>query len=62
MESIGHDGLNNMLAAYEDKSARAVCTFGYSAGPGSEPILFQGVTDVWSTRIVTGEQKQNKAC
>lgn len=45
MESIGHDGLNNMLAAYEDKSARAVCTFGYSAGPGSEPILFQGVTD-----------------
>lgn len=46
MESIGHDGLNNLLAAYEDKSAQAVCTFGYSAGPGSEPILFQGITEV----------------
>lgn len=45
MESIGHDGLNNLLAAYEDKSAKAVCTFGYSAGPGSEPILFQGITE-----------------
>ncbi|KAI6269598.1 hypothetical protein MCOR27_009682 [Pyricularia oryzae] len=45
MQSIGHDGLNNLLAAYEDKSAQAVCTFGYSAGPGSEPILFQGITE-----------------
>ncbi|KAK7403958.1 nucleoside triphosphate pyrophosphohydrolase ham1 [Neonectria punicea] len=40
--SIGHEGLNNLLAAYTDKSAEAVCTFGYSAGPGHEPILFQG--------------------
>ncbi|KND93431.1 Inosine triphosphate pyrophosphatase [Tolypocladium ophioglossoides CBS 100239] len=39
---IGHQGLNNLLAAYTDKSAEAVCTFGYSAGPGHEPILFQG--------------------
>lgn len=45
MKSIGHDGLNNLLAAYEDKSAKAVCTFAYSAGPGHEPILFQGITD-----------------
>jgi len=45
LESIGHDGLNNLLAAYEDKSAKAVCTFGYSPGPGHEPILFQGITD-----------------
>ncbi|KAK0626679.1 inosine triphosphate pyrophosphatase-like protein [Immersiella caudata] len=44
LESIGHDGLNNLLAAYEDKSAKAVCTFGYSPGPGHEPILFQGIT------------------
>jgi inosine triphosphate pyrophosphatase len=42
MATIGHQGLNNLLAAYEDKSAEAVCTFGYSAGPGQEPILFQG--------------------
>ena len=42
MTTIGHQGLNNLLAAYEDKSAEAVCTFGYSAGPDHEPILFQG--------------------
>lgn len=45
MTSIGHEGLNNLLAAYPDKSAQAVCTFGYSAGPGHAPILFQGITD-----------------
>lgn len=45
MHDIGHAGLNNLLAAYEDKSAKAVCTFGYSPGPGHEPILFQGITD-----------------
>ncbi|KAK0727999.1 putative inosine triphosphate pyrophosphatase [Lasiosphaeria miniovina] len=45
MKSIGHAGLNNLLAAYEDKSAKAVCTFAYSPGPGHEPIIFQGVTD-----------------
>ena len=45
MKSLGHAGLNNLLAAYEDKSAQAVCTFAYSAGPGHEPILFQGITD-----------------
>lgn len=45
LTSIGLDGLNNLLAAYEDKSAKAICTFAYSAGPGHEPLLFQGVTD-----------------
>ena len=46
MASIGHEGLNNLLVAYEDKSAQAVATFGFSRGPGHEPILFQGRTDV----------------
>lgn len=45
MASLGHQGLNNLLAAYEDKSAQAICTFAYSPGPGHEPILFQGITD-----------------
>lgn len=45
MSPLGHDGLNNLLAAYPDKSAKAICTFGYSAGPGHEPILFQGITE-----------------
>ncbi len=46
MAKIGHEGLNNLLAAYSDKSAKAVCTFGYSAGPGQEPVLFQGINEV----------------
>ena len=46
MTSIGHEGLNNLLAAYEDKGAEAVATFGFSRGPGHEPILFQGRTEV----------------
>ncbi|KAH0551108.1 hypothetical protein GP486_007544 [Trichoglossum hirsutum] len=40
------EGLNNLLAAYDDKTAQAVCTFAYSEGPGSEPKIFQGRTDV----------------
>jgi inosine triphosphate pyrophosphatase len=46
MKSIGHVGLNNLLAAYEDKSAQAVATFGFCKGPGQEILLFQGRTDV----------------
>lgn len=47
LQDLGHQGLNNLLAAYpDDKGARAVCTFGYSPGPGHEPILFQGITNV----------------
>ncbi|KAG9230324.1 inosine triphosphate pyrophosphatase-like protein [Amylocarpus encephaloides] len=44
LEALGHEGLNNLLAAYPDKSAQAVCTFAYSEGPGHEPIIFQGCT------------------
>jgi len=44
LEALGHTGLNNLLMAYEDKSAQAVCTFAYSEGPGHEPCLFQGRT------------------
>jgi inosine triphosphate pyrophosphatase len=45
MKELGFEGLNNMLAAYEDKSAQAVCTFAYCAGPGKETLLFEGRTD-----------------
>ncbi|OBT78487.1 Ham1 family protein [Pseudogymnoascus sp. 05NY08] len=44
-ESLGHDGLNKLLAGFEDKSAESVCTFAYSEGPGHEPIIFQGRTE-----------------
>ncbi|KAL8725404.1 MAG: hypothetical protein Q9166_007381 [cf. Caloplaca sp. 2 TL-2023] len=40
--AIGHEGLNNLLAAYEDKSAEAVCTLAYCEGPGHEPLIFEG--------------------
>ncbi|KAI0199072.1 inosine triphosphate pyrophosphatase [Astrocystis sublimbata] len=45
MKDIGHEGLNNLLAAYDDKSAQAVATFGFCKGPGQEVLLFQGRTD-----------------
>ncbi|GAA6005211.1 hypothetical protein JCM10207_002899 [Rhodosporidiobolus poonsookiae] len=45
MKAIGHEGLNNMLVGFPSKKATAICTFAYSAGPGSEPILFEGTTD-----------------
>ncbi|KAI5850908.1 inosine triphosphate pyrophosphatase-like protein [Tricharina praecox] len=45
MKELGHEGLNNMLAAYDDKSAQAVCTFAYCAGPGMDAVLFEGRTD-----------------
>ncbi|KAI3319621.1 Ham1-like protein [Xylariaceae sp. AK1471] len=43
-EKLGNKGLNNLLAAYPDKSAQAVCTLAYCEGPGHEPIIFQGRT------------------
>ncbi|MCJ1285483.1 nucleoside triphosphate pyrophosphohydrolase ham1 [Xylographa opegraphella] len=45
LQALGHEGLNNLLVAYEDKSAQAVCTFAYCEGPGHDPLLFQGRTD-----------------
>lgn len=44
LQKLGHQGLNDMLAAFDDKTAQAVCTFAYCEGPGHEPILFQGRT------------------
>ncbi|XP_022980416.1 inosine triphosphate pyrophosphatase [Cucurbita maxima] len=44
LEKIGHEGLNNLLVAYEDKSAYASCIFSFSLGPEAEPITFVGNT------------------
>jgi inosine triphosphate pyrophosphatase len=46
LSALGHDGLNKMLDSFEDRSAEAVCTFAFCRGPGEEPILFQGRTEV----------------
>ncbi|THV04735.1 Maf/Ham1 [Dendrothele bispora CBS 962.96] len=45
LAEVGHEGLNNMLVGFQTKNAWALCTFAYCAGPGSEPILFEGRTD-----------------
>jgi inosine triphosphate pyrophosphatase len=42
LDKTGHTGLNNLLAAYPDKSAYSQCVFGYVAGPGQEPVIFDG--------------------
>ncbi|KAJ4957191.1 hypothetical protein NE237_013974 [Protea cynaroides] len=44
LEKIGHKGLNNLLMAYEDKSAYAMCVFSLALGPNVEPITFVGKT------------------
>jgi inosine triphosphate pyrophosphatase len=42
LDKLGHDGLNKLLAGYEDKTAYAQCVFAFCAGPNSEPIVFDG--------------------
>lgn len=41
-------GLNNMLKAYEDKSAYALCVFSLALGPNGDPVTFLGKTPVCS--------------
>ena len=53
LQALGHEGLNNLLAAYEDKSAQAVCTFAYLEGPGHEPLIFEG-------RVLVGWQPSGR--
>ncbi|KAL4801868.1 Maf/Ham1 [Aspergillus unguis] len=42
VDAVGNPGLYKMLEPFDDKTAEAVCTLGYSAGPGCEPVLFEG--------------------
>ncbi|EIN11017.1 Ham1-like protein [Punctularia strigosozonata HHB-11173 SS5] len=45
LNELGHEGLNTLLDGFPTRSAHALCTFAYCAGPGSEPVLFEGKTD-----------------
>ncbi|KAI0071831.1 Ham1-like protein [Panus rudis PR-1116 ss-1] len=45
LKELGVEGLYKLLAGFPSKKAWALCTFAYSAGPGTEPILFEGRTD-----------------
>jgi len=44
LKSLGPDGLPRLIADWEDKSAQAVCMFGYSEGAGQEVVVFTGRT------------------
>ncbi|SHO79013.1 Similar to S.cerevisiae protein HAM1 (Nucleoside triphosphate pyrophosphohydrolase) [Malassezia sympodialis ATCC 42132] len=44
LHKLGLDGLNRLLAGFDDKGATAICTFAYCEGPGFEPVLFEGKT------------------
>ena len=44
LEKTGHEGLNNILAAYDDKSAYAQCVFSFCEGPGARVHTFVGRT------------------
>ena len=44
LKKTGLEGLTKLLAAYEDKTAFAVCVIAYCPGNGAEPLLFKGET------------------
>lgn len=44
LAKLGVDGLHNLLAAYDDKSAHAKCIFALCAGPRKPIRLFEGWT------------------
>ena len=58
LDKTGHNGLNNLLAAYDDKSAYAQCIFSLSEGPGAEPRVFVGRTAVSCPAIGTRGRQQ----
>lgn len=44
VDAVGLQGLNDMLYKFDDKGAKAICTFGYCEGPSHPVKLFQGIT------------------
>lgn len=42
--TLTRQGLNTLLTGFNTTRATARCTFAYSAGPGTSPILFEGFT------------------
>jgi len=41
-DRLKSEGLYNILAAYDDKSATAVCTLAFCPAPHMDPVLFTG--------------------
>jgi len=52
--SLGCEGLYNILYAYEDKSATAVCTLAFCPYPHADPVLFTGETKGTIVKPVEG--------
>ena len=44
-KSIGNKGLYDVLRAYPDKTATAVCTLAFSPAVHGDPVIFQGVVE-----------------
>ncbi|ALC39341.1 CG8891 [Drosophila busckii] len=44
LEKLQPEGLHRLLTGWEDKGAKAICTFGYCESSEAEPMLFQGIT------------------
>ena len=44
LDECGHDGLNKIIAAYDDKTAYAQTVVAFCAGPGKEVHVFDGRT------------------
>lgn len=44
-QKLQSDGLYNLLQAYEDKSAVAICTLAFCPYPHADPVLFTGRTE-----------------
>ena len=42
---LGLTGLQDLLHAYKDKTARALCVFAYCPGPGEDVVTFEGSVD-----------------
>lgn len=53
-DSLKSEGLWNILAAYEDKTATAVCTLAFCPYPHADPVLFTGVTQGQIVQPVPG--------
>jgi inosine triphosphate pyrophosphatase len=62
LEKLGHDGLNRLLAGWEDKTAYAQCIFALSLGPDDEPKVFVGRTPVCGLISAHKREFRQHAC
>ena len=59
LEKLGHEGLNNLLAAYIDKTAYAQCIVAYCEGPGHE--IKVRVNQIKSDQIRREEKRKRES-